>query len=169
MDNFEKELDVLDLIRSYCLINLDDSIENIKCEVAGQVKSSRLLDSLDEYDYLSVEDFLMLYKIDRLESLDIISEEKANHLKELLTRRNFLKREMAAIEYALEVVYNENIENAIEIVDNKAVEISQELQEINAKLQEYHLIGVFRRLFDFQGIIDNMISSEIYLEKENTK
>ena len=51
----------------------------------------------NEYDQLTIKDFLILYKIDRLESLKIINETIAKHLRDLFYLRLELGKKIGTI------------------------------------------------------------------------
>ena len=169
MSYFEEEHDeILDLIRNYCQLNLDDTIKSIKWEIVGNLPL-RSIKNTNEYDNMSAEDYLVIYKINRLESLGIISEEKSIYLKELLEKKEILTDEFYKIVDILDVIHENDMKDTIKIFKEKVRKIGEEIDEINEELMRYHLFNITNQLLDFKGIIDNMISNEIYPEKEMTK
>lgn len=101
-------------------------------------------DNIEEYDDFKLEEFIILYKIDRLIDLNIINEKIGKKLKDIF----YLKKELE--NKLLSLVSIGNFDNNKELIND----ICKKIKKIDEKLNKYKLIN---NKLDLKKIIDNNI------------
>lgn len=133
---------------------IGDYLESfVETENVGKIKWEAVLNTPQEYKIsnkyndMSLKDFIALYKIDRLEKLNVISDIIAQDLRDLL----FLKIELGEKigEYAL----SDNKENNL-----KVKKLLSKIIKIENVFARYHLL----EKVDLKDIIDKSIAYENY-------
>ena len=133
---------------------IGDYLESfVETENIGKIKWEAVLNTPQEYKIsnkyndMSLKDFIALYKIDRLEKLNVISDIIAQDLRDLL----FLKIELGEKigEYAL----SDNKENNL-----KVKKLLSKIIKIENVFARYHLL----EKVDLKDIIDKSIAYENY-------
>lgn len=133
---------------------IGDYLESfVETENIGKIKWEAVLNTPQEYkisnkyNNMSLKDFIALYKIDRLEKLNVISDIIAQDLRDLL----FLKIELGEKigEYAL----SDNKENNL-----KVKKLLSKIIKIENVFARYHLL----EKVDLKDIIDKSIAYENY-------
>ena len=130
-----------------------ENIGNIKWEVVLNAPLENRISN--KYNGMSLKDFIALYRIDRLERLNVISDIIAQDLRDLL----FLKIELGEKigEYALSDKKENNL---------KVKKLLDKITKIENVFARYHLL----EKVDLKDIIDKSISNENYGNlKENVK
>lgn len=133
-------------ISNYLESHLDsEKVGNIKWEMAFSMPLDERISN--RYNDLSLKDFLALYKIDRLEKINIISDIIAQDLRDLLSLKIELGYKVG--EYALSDSKEENA---------KVKKLLEEITKIENIFARYHLL----ENFNLKKVIDNAINNEDY-------
>ena len=142
-EEFEKSSDEEELLEiigdHFIFVSEGTRISDVKRLHGAPISRKRM----PYYDNLTIEDFLLLYKIKELERLNLVDENTAFHLQYFFYRRLKLKK---LIGKAL----------------RKKVDCSELLgflQEVEVKLNEYHLL---ENDFDMETIIRTSLLSKEY-------
>ena len=115
----------------------------------------------NKYDGYTIEEILMLYKITRLRELNIVSEETALHLKELLYLRIEIDKE----------IWKQSITGAVYIFleknyISKLPELQKKREIIDTELRKYSL---FIDINEITSFIDYSVKNRIYPTEEREK
>jgi len=117
------------------------------------------VDCTNEYDNYTVEQFLVLFKIDYLEYLKVIDEETSVSLKNLYLYRLELNRKMGDIAY--KNMYEESIINK-----NKIQTLYEKVLKIDQLLSKYHLLI---NNDDYEMLFFTSIEKDKYENLSNSK
>ena len=120
-------------------------------DITSFVEHSAPVKCTKKFDNYTVEDFLIIYKINRLLELGIISDKKAKLLNDLYNMKLRIR------EYIADEFYK-NLDNFGTIKNNLKIDkLNEQLNEINKILIEYHLT---LEDFELKNTFDNLIKSE---------
>ena len=154
----EEEQQLLEFISNYFKAQFNSkSIKDIKWDAFREGPIGEVAD-FDEYDNISVSDFLILYKINRLKELNIITCEKENYLMNLFNYKLILEDRLGEI--LAKEAREGGLDNSEELYKKEKNAIYEKWSVIDDELRKYHLDGNF----DFKKIIDGFISMENYPE-----
>lgn len=116
---------------------------------------SHCIPNSEVYDGYLIEDFLVLYKIDKLVALNIISQKTSVLLKQLFFIKQNINRKIAEI-------INENISLDVELPDVSI--LVKKIEIIDSIFEKYHLNDI---QVDFDSIINSSIKAETYSDCYN--
>lgn len=142
------------------------TIEDIKYDAFRGELTSKIIDKnkykdLDLYDDFKVRDFLISYKISRLEELNIITSATAESLRILILLRQSLEDELGEL---LDRERRESyLDTSKEMIQERKRAIYKKWFATEEELKEYHLDG---NILDFKKAIDGIISMEEYPPKK---
>lgn len=109
----------------------------------------------DQYDFLYIIEFLALYKIEKLEKLNLITKEVADNLRELLNLK--IKLQNALGEKMIRNIKNNENEEVLNNITNKII-------IIDAELNKYHILPLIE---DLDLLMEIIIKNENYDIKDN--
>ena len=139
---------------------LKTSIQNERAMIAKYAP----VDFPEDYDDYSFYDYLILYKINRLYELKIISEQEQKLLIELYNIR------LKLIEKECDLV-SDDFDREIHIHDKEREIVKAQIKIINDRFLKYNMVltdGPFSEI-EIQNIIERIIATEDYSNKPNTE